>query len=34
MQDSDDELEAEEPEAPDAYGEDYGSPSNPRLGAV
>ena len=34
MQDSDDKLEAEETKAPDAYGEDYGSPSNPSLGAV
>jgi hypothetical protein len=34
MQDSDEEWEAEEPKAPDDHGEDYGSPSNPSLGAV
>jgi hypothetical protein len=34
MQDSDEEWEAEEPEASDDRGEDYGSPSNPSLGAV
>jgi hypothetical protein len=34
MQDSDEEWKDEEPEAPNAHGEDYGSPSNPSLGAV